>query len=80
MSGNSFVENDLRRGLCVVFVMGAWDGFCEFGEVVNYDQQSSITRVGLTEFQMVKLHQIVEVAAAYALHRVAGASRWRLVC
>ena len=76
MSGKLFVEDDFGRSLCVVFVMGAWDDFSELGEVINYDQQSRVARGSLAKFQVVELHQVVEIAAVYVLQGIARVSCW----
>ena len=36
--GKPLVKDDLCRGLRVVFVEGAWESFCEIGEMIYYDQ------------------------------------------
>ena len=56
MSGKLFVDDLFGRGLRVKFGMGAWDGFSELGEVINYDQQSRVARGSLAKSQVVDLH------------------------
>ena len=74
MPGKPFIEDNLGSGLGIIFVVGTRDSLGEFREVVYYDQETGVTRLGFAQFQMVKLHQVVEVAAVDVLQGVAGVS------
>ena len=61
------VQDDLRRCLCVIFVVGAWDSLSELREVVYDDQKSCVPGFGFADFQGVKLYQIIDVATVFTL-------------
>ena len=76
MSGKPFVQDYFCRGLRVIFVVSAGDSFCKFGKMIYYYQKTGVARVGLAEFQMIELNQVVEIATINALQGVARISRW----
>ena len=71
MPGKPFVQDYFCRGLRVIFVVSARDSFCKFGEMIYYYQKTGVARVGLAEFQMIELNQVVEIATIIALQGVA---------
>ena len=76
MSGKPFVQDYFCRGLRVIFVVSAGDSFCKFDKMIYYYQKTGVARVGLAEFQMIELNQVVEIATINALQGVARISRW----